>query len=56
MPRHSAPVRIDLEEAQRLLDEGESVRTIAAVFDVSPQSVYEHINAGRLKRPQKERE
>lgn len=50
-PRYKAPAKIDLKEAQRLFDEGESVRTVAATFDVATESVYQHVREGRLVRP-----
>lgn len=43
--------KIDRERAQRLLNGGASVAEVARAFSVSASSVYEHIAAGRLRRP-----
>lgn len=53
--RYQTPPKIDLVEAQRLLDEGESVLTVALSQSVAAQSIYYHIERGRLVRPEKER-
>lgn len=43
--------KVDIEEAQRLLDEGKSVRDVAISQGVSTQRVYQLIYSGRLTRP-----
>lgn len=43
--------KIDLPLAQRMLDDGATVRGIAEHFGTSTQAVYAHIRAGRLHQP-----
>lgn len=51
MGRKKAGEGIAYEEAQRMLDDGSTVLEIALRFAVSPQSVYDAIKRGRLRRP-----
>jgi len=48
--KKDAPPRIDPIEAQRLLDDGLSVREVAVRLNVSTQAVYKATKQGRLKR------
>lgn len=43
--------KVDYAEAQRLIDAGATVLSIARRFDVSPQAVYDAIKRDRLSRP-----
>jgi DNA invertase Pin-like site-specific DNA recombinase len=44
--------KVDLNESQRLLDEGNSVREVAISQGVSTQAVYRLIQRGTLMRAQ----
>lgn len=50
LPRYRPPEKIDLQKAQRMLDEGESVIEVALRFRVSPSAVYKRIHEGKLTR------
>jgi hypothetical protein len=46
--------KVDLEDAQRQLDAGRSIREVAISQGVSTQRLYQLIHSGRLKRPEQD--
>lgn len=46
-----ASARVDLEDAQRQLDDGKSVREVAAAYGVTTQAIYDLVRRGKLDRP-----
>lgn len=43
--------KVDLAEAQRMLDEGKSIREVAVSQDASTQAIYRLLKRGTLTRP-----